>query len=84
MTTTGPRLTPTQIEQYQRDGYVIFREPVFAPGKFARLKDIFEEDLERYGEAGLDTIHFRDARLLEFLLSDEVLDLVEPLVGPDI
>ena len=32
----------------------------------------------------LDTPHYRDARLLDFLLSDEVLDTVEPLVGPDI
>ena len=83
-TTTAPRLTREQIAQYERDGYVLFHQPVFAADKFARLKAIFEEDLERYGDADLDTIHFRDARLLEFLLSVEVLDLVEPLVGPNI
>ena len=57
---------------------------VFAPDAFGRLKAIFEEDLALYGEPGLDMIHTRDPRLLEFLLSDAVLDLVEPVVGPDI
>ncbi len=84
MTTTTGRLSPAQVEQYGRDGYTLFHQPVFAPDKFARLQAIFEEDLATYGEENLDTIHFRDARLLEFLLCDEVLDLVEPLVGPDI
>ena len=78
------RLTPEQVEHYNREGYVLYHQPVFSAQDFARLKAIFEEDLERYGENGLDTIHFRDARLLEFLLSDTVLDLVEPLIGGDI
>ena len=66
---TAPHLDAAQVAQYQRDGYVINRNPLFAPEKFARLRAIFEEDLARYGEVGLDTIHFRDASLLEFLLS---------------
>ena len=57
---------------------------MFSDEKFAQLAAIFEEDLEQYGEDDLDTIHFRDARLLDFLLSDEVLDIVEPIVGPNI
>lgn len=83
-TTKTGRLSPEQIAQYQSDGYTLFKQPVFAPEKFARLKAIFEENLEKYGEDDLDTMHFRDPRLLEFLLADEVLDLVEPLTGPDI
>ena len=81
---THSRLTHEQIAQYERDGYTLFRQPVFGPDKFARLAAIFEEDLARYGDEDLDTMHFRDARLLEFLLSDDVLDLVEPVVGPNI
>lgn len=84
MPPTNARLTPEQVAHYRREGYVLFQQPVFAPETFARLKAIFEEDLERWGDANLDTIHFRDPRLLEFLLSDDVLDLVEPVVGPDI
>lgn len=81
---TPARLTPEQIAQYERDGYTLFRQPVFPPDKFARLRALFEENLAREGYDGLDMIHVRDPRLLEFLLSDEILDLVEPLVGPDI
>ncbi len=82
--TSSARLNDAQVEQYDRDGYVLFKQPVFSAEKFGRLKDIFEEDLLKYGEGGLDVIHFKDARLLEFLLSEEVLDLVEPVVGPNI
>ena len=78
------RLSSEQIAHYNSEGYVLFHQPVFAPEKFARLQAIFEEGLKKYGENDLDTIHFRDARLLEFLLSDEILDLVEPVVGPNI
>ncbi len=81
---TSARLSPAQIAGYERDGYTLFQEPVFAPEKFARLQAIFEENLEKYGDENLDTMHFRDARLLEFLLADEILDLVEPVVGPNI
>jgi chlorinating enzyme len=78
------RLSPYEVAQYQQEGYLLFHQPVFTPSKFERLRAIFEEDKERYGEENLDTIHFRDPRLLEFLLSDAVLDLVEPMIGPDI
>ncbi len=78
------RLASEEVDFYQREGYLLFHQPVFAPHKFERLRAIFEEDLARYGEDDLDIMHARDPRLLEFLLSDEVLDLVEPVVGPDI
>ncbi len=78
------RLTDEQTAQFARDGYTLFHQPVFSPEKFARLKAIFEDDLARYDEAGLNMVHLHDPRLFEFLLAPEVLDLVEPLVGPDI
>jgi ectoine hydroxylase-related dioxygenase (phytanoyl-CoA dioxygenase family) len=78
------RLTPAEVEHYGREGYVLYNKPVLSPAKFDRLKEIFEENLARYGEDGLDMIHVREPRLLEFLLDDEVLDLVEPLTGPNI
>ncbi|RYG22160.1 phytanoyl-CoA dioxygenase family protein [bacterium] len=84
MTTTNGRLTDEQISQYRRDGYTLFKKPVFAPERFTELKAIFEEDLAQYGDANLDTIHFRDERLMPFLMSDDILDLVEPLIGPNI
>jgi ectoine hydroxylase-related dioxygenase (phytanoyl-CoA dioxygenase family) len=32
----------------------------------------------------MDVPHFTDTKLFEWLFSDEVLDLVEPIIGPDI
>ena len=78
------RLTPQEVAHYERDGYVLFHQPVFTPDKFAALQAIFEDDLARYSEAELDMVHTRDERLLPFLLDDALLDLVEPLVGPNI
>ncbi|HEY3999399.1 MAG TPA: phytanoyl-CoA dioxygenase family protein [Candidatus Xenobia bacterium] len=77
-------MTNSLVAQYRTDGYAIYDRPVFAPSRFRHLLETFEELLERYGAADLDTIHFREERLLDFLLDDRVLDLVEPLVGPDI
>ncbi len=81
------RLTRDEAAQYTRDGYVLYRAPVLSAPKFAQLTAIFEELLAGIGTARTDTLdvpHFRDARLLDFLLDDSVLDLVEPLIGPDI
>ena len=80
-------LTPQDVAFFRENGYYLNREPIFSPEKFAGLQDIFEEHLADKGDKlsdELDTPHFRDPRLLEYLLSDEVLDVVEPLVGPDI
>ncbi len=80
-------LTAQDIASYQQNGYLLYHQPVFSPDKMARLSGIFEEHLADKGDKlsdELDTPHFRDARLFEFLLSDEALDLVEPLIGPNI
>jgi ectoine hydroxylase-related dioxygenase (phytanoyl-CoA dioxygenase family) len=78
------RLADAEREAFGRDGFVQINRPVLSADKFSRLKAIFEESLAEFGPNGLDVPHFRDSRLLEFLLADEVLDLVEPLIGPDI
>jgi hypothetical protein len=80
-------LTDSDVEKFRADGYLLPGRQLFAPEKLDRLESIFDEHLSDKGDKlsdELDTPHFRDPRLLEFLLSDEVLDLVEPLVGPDI
>jgi ectoine hydroxylase-related dioxygenase (phytanoyl-CoA dioxygenase family) len=81
---SASRLDDDAVAAFRRDGYLLPTEPVFSGADFATLVDIFEEDRSRWGDDDLDTIHFRDERLLDFLLSDAVLDLVEPLVGPNI
>jgi ectoine hydroxylase-related dioxygenase (phytanoyl-CoA dioxygenase family) len=80
-------LTAEQVQDYRHDGYTLYHRQLFAADKLALLQHIFEEHLAEKGEKlsdELDTPHFRDPRLLEFLLSTEVLDLVEPITGPDI
>lgn len=80
-------LAPDAVSFYRENGYYLHHQPVFAEEKFARLTALFEEHLADKGTKlsdELDTPHFRDPRLLEFLLSDEVLDLVEPIIGGNI
>jgi len=87
MSVSASRLSPSDVDFYRENGYLLYREPVLSSQKFDRLKAIFEELLEGKGDKRgdeLDVPHFRDDRLLEFLLDDQVLDLVEPLIGPDI
>jgi hypothetical protein len=80
-------LTSEDVEFFRANGYFLNRRQLFAPDMLDRLEAIFEEHLAHKGDKlsdELDTPHFDDPRLLEYLLSTEVLDLVEPLVGPDI
>lgn len=75
------------VDFYKENGYLLNHRQVFTPDEFARLNSIFEEQLALKGDKlsdELDTPHFRDERLLEFLLHDSVLDLVEPFIGANI
>lgn len=90
MTTPGisPRLSPEQVATYGSEGYLIYPEAIFPQEKFDRLKGHFESLLdalapERRPES-MDVPHFSDPALFEWLLSGEILDLVEPITGPDI
>jgi hypothetical protein len=80
-------LTADDVESFRTNGYLLPGKQLFSPEKLDQLETIFNEHLADKGDKlsdELDTPHFRDPRLLNFLLSDEALDLVEPLVGPDI
>ena len=87
-TTTQPRLTPSQVEQFRNEGYYIYKDQVFSPDKFASLKNYFEGLLKELpGEVrpeSMDVPHFAHPELFKWLFDDEVLDLVEPILGPDI
>jgi hypothetical protein len=80
-------LTANDVESFRRDGYLLPGKQLFSPDRLDGLERIFDEHLADKGSKlsdELDTPHFRDARLLDYLLSDEALNLVEPLVGPNI
>jgi ectoine hydroxylase-related dioxygenase (phytanoyl-CoA dioxygenase family) len=80
-------LTEHDVEFFRANGYLLPGRQLFSEETLARLEGIFNEHLADKGDKlsdELDTPHYRDERLLDFLLSDEVLDTVEPLIGPDI
>jgi len=82
------RLTEQQVHHYNEEGYVVYNQSVFPEAKFNGLKDYFEELLEAQVRAGkrpeaMDKPHFLHPRLFEWALDDTILDLVEPLLGPD-
>ncbi|UVI29563.1 phytanoyl-CoA dioxygenase family protein [Paenibacillus spongiae] len=80
-------LSTEEVRYYQENGYLLHKKQLFSPEKMNALTNIFEEQLALKGSKlsdELDTPHFRDERLLEYLLADEVLDLVEPIIGPNI
>jgi hypothetical protein len=81
-------LSNDQVELYRREGYLIRTDPLFPERKFEALKSHFEEKLARLPEnvrpEAMDVPHFTDTKLFDWLFSDEVLDVVEPIIGPDI
>jgi ectoine hydroxylase-related dioxygenase (phytanoyl-CoA dioxygenase family) len=80
-------ITQTDIAFYKTNGYLLPDEPLFPNDKFFRLQAIFEEILANKEEGLradlLDTSHFYDERLFEFLLDEHVLDIVESILGTD-
>lgn len=84
---TAHTLAPPDVQFYRDNGYYLSKAPLFSDEEFASLTDIFEEHLASKGSKlsdELDTPHFRDPRLFYFLLHNKVLDLVEPIIGPNI
>jgi len=82
------RLSDAQVTEYRREGFLVYAEPVLPRRKFDALKEHFEEELAALpGDVRPETMdvpHFADVKLFDWLLSDEVLDLVEPIIGGDI
>lgn len=84
----APRLSERQVESYRREGYLLYDQPVLPESKFNGLAQHFEKKLAALpaGERpeNMDVPHFTDPALFEWLFAEEVLDLVEPIIGPDI
>jgi ectoine hydroxylase-related dioxygenase (phytanoyl-CoA dioxygenase family) len=81
------KISESGAAEYQEQGYYLYKQQLFSEDKLNRIESIFEDHLRDKGSKlsdELDRPHIRDPRLLEFLLSDEVLDVVEPIIGPNI
>jgi hypothetical protein len=87
-TIAEPRLTSSQVEAFRHDGYIIYNQPVLPQDKFNGLKNYFEKMLGDLPEGerpeAMDVPHFMHPELLKWACSDPILDLVEPIIGPDI
>src|SRR6187397_1866142 len=88
VTSTTPRLTQEQVHSYRREGYLLPGEPVLDEDRFLGLKQHFEQKLKALPPderpEGMHVPHFSDPSLFQWLFSDEILNLVEPITGPDI
>jgi hypothetical protein len=82
------RLNAEQLEQFRREGYLLYHDNVLSPEKFRGLKNHFEQLLAALPSdkrpESMDVPHFTDPALFEWLFDDDVLDLVEPILGPNI
>jgi len=83
-----PRITNDQVAKFNQEGFLLFNKPVFSGEEFGSLKDHFEEKLAalppEVRPESMDVPHFTDPSLFRWVMSDAVLDLVEPIIGPDI
>lgn len=83
-----PRLNAQQVSHFRSQGYLVVDEPVLAPASFSALQRHFDQKLADLPPGsrpeGMDVPHFLDTALFRWLLDDAILDLVEPLLGPDL
>lgn len=89
MTTTNPtRISPKDIETYNREGYLVVDEPIFPQDDFDALKAHFEHKLDllppEIRPEAMDVPHLTDPALFRWLFHPAVLDIVESAIGPDI
>src|SRR5262249_35964406 len=87
-TSSKLRLSPEQVAAYNCEGYLIYPEAIFPEATFLKLKNHFDEKLAALPSdirpESMDVPHFADTALFEWLFADEILNLVEPITGPDI
>ena len=82
------RLNAAEVARYREEGYLVVAKPVLPDARFEALKEFFEKLLgdlppcER--PESMDVPHFMHPELLGWAFDPAILDLVEPIVGPDI
>ena len=86
-TQMGKKLTEQQIEDYKRDGF-LFPVDIFSEAEAARLRAALEQAEAKWPEAFVgaarNNAHYNFTVLDEIVHSNDLLDAVEDLIGPDI
>ena len=82
-------VTQSDVKQYEEQGYLMLHRPILPLEKFERLKSHSEAMFAAAAKDGkqpalIDCPHWRDPLLFEWIFAPELLDIVEPLIGPDI
>jgi hypothetical protein len=81
-------LSPTEIQSFRRDGYLLLDRPILSARSFEGLKARFEARLAQLPAGdrpeAMDVPHFDDTALFEWLFSPEILGIAESLLGPDL
>ncbi|GAA2866018.1 hypothetical protein GCM10010517_25430 [Streptosporangium fragile] len=84
--TTGRTLSAEDLEFYRESDYPV-RDRLLRPDRFEALKEHFEQKLAGLSEGEFpedaDVPHFTDPALFRWLSDEDVLDLVETILGPD-
>ncbi|HEV8560491.1 MAG TPA: phytanoyl-CoA dioxygenase family protein [Actinophytocola sp.] len=88
MTSTKPSaLSANDLDFYRKNGY-LKHDRLLRPDRFEALKAHFERKLAELPEGerpeNMDVPHFSDPELFHWLLDEDVLDLIEAIIGPDI
>jgi hypothetical protein len=82
------RLDASDVQRFRREGYLLPPGPILSADKFARLRDTFERLLGAWPSdrrpEDMDVPHFDHPELFHWLFDDDVLDLVTPILGPDV
>jgi ectoine hydroxylase-related dioxygenase (phytanoyl-CoA dioxygenase family) len=80
------QLSPQQVEQYRREGFV-FPLDVFSAAEVARFRSEFESLIEssrKHSPKRLDRLHLFFDWAHELVIHQKLLDVVETILGPDI
>jgi hypothetical protein len=88
-TSSTKRLSTKTIEHFRQEGYALPGLQLLPPEELEALTNTFEDIQAQWVAQGgqpehMDVPHFYFPELHRFLFNDDVLDVVQDLIGPDI
>ena len=81
-------LAPEDLAYYSQNGFVKVNHPVFSETDFAsyskKITEIKNAELPQNNSSAISSAHWKYPELLYWMLSDNVLDIAEDILGPNI